>query len=88
VGTAASAVPPEPALSERSESKGRNWRNEASLSIKQLNSRSVFSVPIEPYFFSASAAIFSITIAVDPPRAYALPLAVTLCPAKGSSFSF
>jgi hypothetical protein len=41
-----------------------------------------------PYFFAASAAIFSITIAVDPPRAYTLPLAVTRSPAKGRSFSF
>lgn len=39
-------------------------------------------------YFAASAAIFSITIADDPPRAYTFPLAVTLCPAKGISLSF
>jgi hypothetical protein len=39
-------------------------------------------------YFAASAAIFSITIAEDPPRAYTFPLAVTLCPAKGISLSF
>ena len=41
-----------------------------------------------PYFFAASAAILSITIAVDPPRAYTFPLAVTLSPAKGINFPF
>src|ERR1700726_3213662 len=47
-------------------------------------------VPSEsyPYFCAVSAPIFSITIAVDPPRAYTFPLAVTLWPAKGSNFSF
>jgi hypothetical protein len=34
------------------------------------------------------ASIFSITIAVDPPRANVFPLAVTFWPANGSSLSF
>src|ERR1035437_9997590 len=91
VETSASAVPPEPALSERSESKGRSPGGARDhRSGPGGAGRSVPSEPIAApiYLCADSAPIFSITIAVDPPRAYTFPLAVTLCPAKGSNFSF
>src|SRR5262245_5815000 len=46
------------------------------------------AVLVNNYFEAVSASIFSITIAFDPPRSNTFPEAVTIWPAKGSSFSF
>jgi hypothetical protein len=40
------------------------------------------------YLPSDRGWIFSITKALEPPRSKTLPVAVTFCPANGSSFSF
>jgi hypothetical protein len=61
-----------------------------NIAIRTLTAEPSFKgrLKVAGYFRSDSAAIFSITIALEPPRSYVFPLAVTLCPAKGSRRSF